>query len=48
MLNTQGPFLSRGDKKIPVFLLRRLSMDFVNDLVNILLSVAAELTHLLL
>lgn len=47
MLNTQGPFLNGGNKTA-VFLPRRVGVDFVNDLMTILLSVEADLIHLLL
>lgn len=47
MLNIQGSLLNGGDK-ILVFLPRWLEVDFVNDLVTILVSVEADLTRLLL
>ena len=34
--------------KVPVFLPRRLGVDFINKLVTFLLSVEVNLTHLLL
>jgi hypothetical protein len=47
MLNTLRPLLN-GREKIPVFPPGRLGVDFVNDLVIILLSVEADLNHRLL
>lgn len=45
MLHTQGLLLS-GEEKILVFLLKRLGMDFVNNLLTFLLCVEADLTQM--